>query len=110
MCIFCAISAGEIPADVVASDDRVVIFRDISPAAPNHFVVIPRDHHDNIAGLTASDPQLAGHLLAFAAAVAQEHNPDGFRLVTNTGVDGGQSVEHVHLHILGGRHLQWPPG
>ncbi len=110
MCIFCSISEGNIPADVVASDERVMAFRDISPVAPSHIVVIPRQHHANVAELTAADPELAGHLLSFAASVATQENINGFRLVFNTGADGGQTVEHVHAHILGGRNLQWPPG
>ena len=110
MCIFCSISEGSIPADVVAADDRVMAFRDISPVAPSHLVVIPRAHHANIVELTQADPELAGHLMSFAAAVAAQENIKGFRIVLNTGDDGGQTVEHVHAHILGGRSLQWPPG
>ena len=110
MCIFCSISDGNIPADVVAFDERVMAFRDISPVAPSHIVVIPRQHHANVVELTSADPELAAHLLSFAAAVATQENINGFRLVFNTGADGGQTVEHVHAHILGGRNLQWPPG
>ncbi|MEY2634342.1 MAG: hypothetical protein RIS75_282 [Actinomycetota bacterium] len=110
MCIFCSISDGSIPADVIAGDERVMAFRDISPVAPSHIVVIPRDHHPNIVELTQADPELAGHLMSFVARVATQENINGFRVVFNTGDDGGQTVEHVHAHILGGRSLQWPPG
>lgn len=109
-CIFCRIAAGEIPADIVHSDDQVVAFRDIAPVAPSHIVVIPRAHHADIAALTAADPALAGELVTVASSFGESEGPDGFRLVFNTGRDGGQTVPHVHAHVLSGRHLQWPPG
>ena len=103
-CLFCAIVAGDIPATVVLETDDVVAFRDISPQAPTHVVVVPRAHH-------AADSALAGRLLAAGAAVAEaEGLSDGYRFVLNTGRDGGQTVFHVHLHVLGGRPLTWPPG
>ena len=110
-CLFCAIVAGDIPATVVLETDDVVAFRDISPQAPTHVVVVPRDHHADAAALAAADPGLAGRLLAAGAAVAEaEGLDDGYRFVLNTGRDGGQTVFHVHLHVLGGRPLAWPPG
>jgi len=110
-CLFCAIASGEIPADVVHSDDRTVAFRDINPQAPVHVVVIPKEHHVDVSALTASDPELAGELLATVAQVARDEGlTNGFRVVLNTGQDGGQTVFHVHAHLLGGRGLGWPPG
>ena len=110
-CLFCRIVAGEIPATIVHETDDVLAFRDIAPAAPTHVVVVPKAHHDDVAALTADDPDLAGRLLAAGAAVAAaEGLAPGFRLVFNTGADGGQTVFHVHLHVLGGRAMTWPPG
>lgn len=110
-CLFCRIVAGEIPATVVLDTDEVLAFRDISPAAPTHVVVVPKAHHVDVVALTVADPDLAGRLLSAGAAVAaQEGLDDGFRLVLNTGSDGGQTVFHVHLHVLGGRLMTWPPG
>ncbi|MGD9954985.1 MAG: histidine triad nucleotide-binding protein [Candidatus Nanopelagicales bacterium] len=110
-CLFCRIVAGEIPATVVHETDRVLAFRDIAPAAPTHVVVVPKEHHQDVAALSAADPELAAQVLAAGAAVAAaEGLGDGFRLVFNTGADGGQTVFHVHLHVLGGRSMTWPPG
>jgi histidine triad (HIT) family protein len=110
-CLFCRIVAGEIPATVVLDTDEVLAFRDISPAAPTHVVVVPKAHHVDVAALAAADPGLAGRLLAAGGAVAAQEGLDaGFRLVFNTGSDGGQTVFHVHLHVLGGRSMTWPPG
>jgi histidine triad (HIT) family protein len=110
-CLFCRIVAGEIPATVVLDTDRVLAFRDISPQAPVHVVVIPKEHHADVAELSAADPGLAGELMASASAVAAGEGLDeGFRVVLNTGAHGGQTVFHVHAHVLGGRSLGWPPG
>jgi len=110
-CLFCRIVAREIPATVVHETDRVLAFRDISPQAPVHVVVIPKDHHADLSALTAADPALAGELLTAVADVARaEGLTGGFRTVFNTGADGGQTVFHVHAHLLGGRGLGWPPG
>ncbi|MSW66971.1 MAG: HIT domain-containing protein [Actinobacteria bacterium] len=110
-CLFCRIVAGEIPADVVLRTDEMVAFRDISPQAPVHVLVIPVEHHANVAELSAKAPQLTAKLLDAAAAVAaQEGLGDQFRLVFNTGAEVGQSVFHVHGHVLGGRDFTWPPG
>ena len=110
-CLFCRIVAEEIPAEVVARTPDTVAFRDINPQAPVHVLVIPRQHHSDIAALAAADPGLAGRLAADAAAVAAaEGVADAFRLVFNTGAGAGQSVFHVHGHVLGGRGFGWPPG
>jgi histidine triad (HIT) family protein len=110
-CLFCRIVAGEIPAAVVHDADRVLAFRDINPQAPVHVVVIPKDHHADMGALSAADPALAADVLAAAASVAAREGLDeGFRVVFNTGRDGGQTVFHVHAHVLGGRGLGWPPG
>jgi histidine triad (HIT) family protein len=111
-CLFCAIVAGDIPADIVHADEHVIAFRDITPQAPVHVLVIPRTHHDNAAGLAVADPPLAAALLRVAGAIAAQEGiaESGYRIVTNTGAGAGQSVQHVHVHLLGGRSLTWPPG
>ena len=111
-CIFCRIVAGEIPADIVYTDEHTVAFRDVNPQAPTHLLVIPREHIESLNDAGRSDEQLLGHLLRVAARVANEagHSESGYRTVINTGADGGQSVFHLHVHVLGGRPLTWPPG
>jgi histidine triad (HIT) family protein len=109
-CLFCQIVAGEIPADVVKATDATVAFRDVAPQAPTHVLVIPRAHHRDVATLAAADPALAGRLLADVAAVADELELTDFRLVLNTGASAGQSVFHVHAHLMAGRDFGWPPG
>ena len=110
-CLFCRIVAGEIPATIVHETDRVLAFRDIAPQAPVHVVVIPKEHWADVAVLAANDRDLAGELLDEVTQVAADEGlGDGFRIVFNTGPDGGQTVEHVHAHLLGGRGLGWPPG
>jgi histidine triad (HIT) family protein len=111
-CLFCKIVAGEIPATVVMSTDTTVAFRDINPQAPTHVVVVPRAHYPDAAALAAADPALAGEVLRAAAAVAEQEGvvESGYRLVFNTGSGAGQSVFHVHCHVLGGRPITWPPG
>ena len=111
-CLFCAIAAGDIPADLVHADDEIVAFRDITPQAPVHVLVIPRAHHANAAALATADAALAGRLLEVAGTIAAQEGiaDSGYRLVTNTGEGAGQSVHHVHVHVLGGRELTWPPG
>lgn len=102
-CVFCGIVAGDVPATIVAATDRVLAFRDISPAAPTHVVVIPRAHHADLAALSAADPELAAQVLAVAAEVAAAEGVGaGWRLVFNSGADAGQTVFHVHGHVLGG--------
>lgn len=107
-CIFCAIAAGDIPADVVHSTERVVAFRDLKPVAPAHVLVIPREHYENVVDLSA-DAATMSDVMAAVAEVSKELD-GGFRVVFNTGPDGGQEVGHVHAHVLGGRRMEWPPG
>jgi len=109
-CIFCKIAAGIIPTDFLYQDERVVAFRDINPRAPHHVLIIPREHLETVLDL--SDESLAGHLTLVAGTVARELGLDanGFRLVYNCGKYAGQDVLHIHLHLLGGRRLGWPPG
>jgi len=111
-CIFCKIASGAIPASVVHSSDRLLAFRDIDPKAPVHILIIPREH---VASLDASEErhrELLGDILALARRLARDEGiaARGYRTVINTGPDGGQSVDHLHLHLLGGRALGWPPG
>ena len=110
-CLFCRVVRGEVPAQVVHETERTLAFRDIAPAAPTHVLVVPREHHADMAALAAADPALAGEVLAAATRVAQQEGlSGGYRLVANTGADAGQSVHHLHVHVLGGRGLGWPPG
>ena len=110
-CLFCKIVAGEIPATVVHETPTTVAFRDVAPQAPTHVLVVPRSHHVDAAALADADPAVLSDLVATAAAVAASEGLDGnYRLVFNTGAGAGQSVFHVHLHLLGGRPMNWPPG
>ena len=113
-CVFCRIGRKEVPADIVWEDDDIVAFRDLHPQAPVHVLVIPRRHLSSVVDLGPDDGELAAKLLNAAVQVAGRAGlagqKAGFRLVTNTGPDAGQSVEHLHWHVLGGRRLQWPPG
>jgi histidine triad (HIT) family protein len=111
-CLFCGIAAGEIPSTQVYADDEFLAFRDIDPKAPVHILVIPRRHVAAVKDLGAQDLDLAGRLLLVAARVAAAEGlaDRGYRLVVNCGDEGGQTVPHLHLHLLGGRPLRWPPG
>jgi histidine triad (HIT) family protein len=109
-CLFCRIAAGEIKADVVFSDDEVVVFRDINPKAPTHVLAIPRRHIPSAAELTDGDAPLLAALFGAMRHVAEEAGLHGYRIVTNTGAEAGQSVFHLHFHLLAGRTLSWPPG
>jgi len=111
-CIFCQVVAGEISADIIYQDDRAVAFRDINPQARVHALVIPREHLDSLDDAAGSDEPMLGHLLRVAARVANEEGlaESGYRTVINTGAGAGQSVFHLHLHVIGGRPLNWPPG
>jgi histidine triad (HIT) family protein len=112
-CLFCKIVAGEVPAKIVKRTQDAVAFRDIDPKAPAHVLVIPTRHVPAVRGSTGEDGErLLGRTLAFAAEVAGELGLDqrGYRIVTNTGPDAGQSVDHLHFHVLGGRRMTWPPG
>lgn len=111
-CIFCKIIKGEIPCDKVYEDDKVLAFNDINPAAPVHFLVIPKKHIASVMDLQEDDYSLLQHIMKIIVKIAKEMGVDekGFRIVNNIGKDGGQTVQHLHFHILGGRLLQWPPG
>jgi len=116
-CLFCRMVAGEIEPDVVRETDRTLAFRDINPQAPTHVLVVPKEHHATLGALATADPELTAELVAAASAVAVQEGlgtadaPEpGWRLVANSGPQAGQTVHHVHLHVLGGRDLHWPPG
>jgi len=111
-CLFCKIIAGDIPAAIVYQDDHVVAFNDINPQAPTHVLIVPRRHIATLNELTAEDDQIVGELVRRAAAIAKERglSTGGFRAVFNTNRDAGQTVFHIHLHLLGGRAMHWPPG
>lgn len=111
-CLFCGIAAGDIPATVVSANPRTIAFRDINPQSPVHVLVIPRAHHANLAELAAADPGLLAELAihARAVAIAEGIADSGYRVVFNTGPQAGQTVDHVHAHVLGGRAMSWPPG
>jgi histidine triad (HIT) family protein len=111
-CIFCKIAAGELPSERIYEDEICVGFRDINPQAPVHVLVIPKAHLGNVAALTGSQAELAGRLLLACAKVAEQEGllPGGYRLVANVGKAAGESVPHLHWHVIGGRTLAWPPG
>ena len=111
-CLFCGIAAGQIPATIVLDGKRTIAFRDINPQAPTHVLVVPRDHFPNVAALAAAGGGLLDELVGTAReiAVTEGIEPAGYRIVFNTGQDGGQTVGHVHAHLLGGRPMTWPPG
>lgn len=108
--LFSRIIAREIPADIVYEDERCLAFRDINPQAPLHVLVVPKRPLDRLSSATASDQDLLGHLMLKAGEVAREQGYDEFRLVVNNGATAGQSVFHLHIHVLAGRALGWPPG
>ncbi len=111
-CIFCKIASGAIPAAKLYEDPEVVAFRDLHPQAPTHFLVIPRKHLTSLNDITDHDETLVGHMFHAAKTLAEQEGiaATGFRTVFNTGSDGGQTVFHLHLHVLGGRQMTWPPG
>jgi histidine triad (HIT) family protein len=111
-CLFCAIVAGEIPATTVLETDRVLAFRDINPQAPTHVLVVPKTHYPDVATLADADAALLGEVIGAVQQVAAAEAVDetGYRVVFNTGAEAGQTVPHVHAHLLGGRSLTWPPG
>ncbi len=111
-CIFCGIAAGDVPANEVRRDDHVVAFRDINPQAPTHILVIPTQHVPSAAELTPAHDHLWAKLLHAAQSIAEDEGLDdeGYRLVVNIGRHGGQTVDHLHVHLLGGRQMTWPPG
>ncbi len=111
-CLFCRIITREVPAEFLREDDRTVVISDINPQAPTHLLVIPREHLDSLDDASQKDEALLGHLLRVAAQVANAAGLDesGYRTVINTGAGAGQSVFHLHVHVLGGRPMNWPPG
>jgi histidine triad (HIT) family protein len=111
-CLFCRIIRRDLPASVVYEDDRLIAFDDINPQGPTHVLVVPKRHIASLNDLSEGDDQIVGQLVRRAAAIADERgvSSGGFRVVFNTNRDAGQSVFHIHLHLIGGRHLSWPPG
>jgi len=109
--IFKRIIDGEIPADILYQDDQCLAFRDVSPQAPTHVLVIPKREIASLADLRDDDAELAGHMLLVVRKLAKDLGlTDGYRVIANTGPDAGQSVDHLHFHLLGGRPMKWPPG
>ena len=111
-CLFCKIASGDIPATIVYQDDRLIAFKDINPQAPLHVLIVPRQHIPSLNDLGGEDDDLVGEMVRRAAAIAREHGhaDRGYRTVFNCNADAGQTVFHIHLHVLGGRGLSWPPG
>lgn len=111
MCIFCKIAAGEIPSNKVYEDDKVLAFYDLEPQAPVHFLVIPKVHIPSAAAITEENSAIVAHIYTVIAKLAAELKlKQGFRVVTNAGEQGGQTVQHLHFHVLAGRDMTWPPG
>lgn len=111
-CIFCKIVKGDIPANKVYEDDRVLAFKDINPQAPTHVLVIPKEHYTSIMEVPKENLDIVSHIHGVIIKLAQDLGigSKGFRIVNNCGIDGGQTVSHIHFHILGGRGMKWPPG
>ena len=111
-CIFCDIIAGKIPSKTIHTDEKCIAFKDISPQTPHHLLIIPRKHFENVLSTDKEDNELIGHLVTIAKNLAEKKGfaNNGFRLVFNCNKDGGQAVDHLHLHLLGGRQMNWPPG
>ncbi|MGI6112904.1 MAG: histidine triad nucleotide-binding protein [Mahellales bacterium] len=111
-CIFCSIVKGTIPTQIEYEDDRIMVFKDINPQAPIHFLLIPKQHFDSLMEVDSKDGDIIAHIYMVAKNIARQRgfDRDGFRIVMNCGQDGGQTVQHIHFHLLAGRSLQWPPG
>lgn len=109
-CLFCKIARGDIPADILYEDDDILAFRDIAPQAPIHFLVIPKKHISGPSSITSEDEQLMGKIMRKGSEIAQQEGIDHYRVVFNNGEQAGQTVFHIHMHILGGRDMNWPPG
>ena len=110
-CLFCKIAAGEIPSKKAYEDEKVYAFYDIDPQAPVHILVIPKEHIQSVSQITPENQEIVGHIFTVIAKLAKELDlKDGYRVMSNVGEQGGQSVPHLHFHLLGGRNLSWPPG
>lgn len=109
-CLFCAIVKGDIPAEKLLENGKILAFHDINPQAPVHILLIPKSHHENVAQLAANEPETVSELFNLAHELAVKNGLSGYRTVFNTGVEAGQTVFHAHLHLLGGRAMHWPPG
>ncbi|SHH65614.1 histidine triad nucleotide-binding protein [Sporanaerobacter acetigenes] len=111
-CIFCKIAHGEIPTDKIYEDDKVIVFNDINPQSPVHFLVIPKEHISSIKEIDENNVSIISHIVLIIKKIAKEKGLDekGYRIINNCGEYGGQTVEHLHFHVLGGRQLLWPPG
>lgn len=111
-CIFCKIVSGEIPGTIVFRDEDATAFRDINPVAPTHILIVPNKHIDSVGTLEATDERLMGHLFTVARGLAEKEGIDktGYRLISNTGSDGGQTVPHLHVHLIGGHRMKYPMG
>jgi len=111
-CVFCKIVAKEVPATIVYSDEQITAFRDITPAAPTHILIVPNKHIESVNGLEVEDEALMGHIFTTASQLAKQEGIDkgGYRLITNTGTDGGQTVFHLHVHLIGGQRMKYPMG
>ncbi len=111
-CIFCKIADGQVKSDIIHQDEQMVAFRDINPQAPTHIVLIPREHIPSLNDLVPGHERIVGYIVLVAARIAADEglSEQGYRVVANCGPDAGQSVDHIHFHLLGGRRLGWPPG
>lgn len=111
-CIFCKIVNKEIPSDIIYEDDKIMAFKDVNPQSPAHVLVIPKEHIESSNDIDNENSQLIGHIFVTISKLAKELgiSQDGYRIVNNCGEDGGQTVSHIHFHILGGRKFSWPPG
>lgn len=110
-CLFCKIVKGEIPSTLLYEDEKVIAFEDINPQSPVHFLVIPKEHIASAADIDEDKKELMGHIIYIISKLAKERELDyGYRIVNNCGIDGGQTVDHIHFHVLGKRKMLWPPG
>ncbi len=109
-CLFCKIAAGEIPSSKIYEDERCFAFKDIAPQAPTHFLVIPKAHIGSVSEVTAENGSIVGHIFEVIAKLAKEQHLESYRVVSNIGEQAGQSVFHLHFHVLSGRDMTWPPG
>lgn len=111
-CLFCKIIEGEIPSDKVYEDEKVYAFEDVNPVAPTHILIVPKVHIESLDTAEVNDQALLGHMMLVAKKIARDKklHTNGYRVVNNMGEEGGQTVNHLHLHLIGGRSMQWPPG